>query len=162
MGIQFLDQLKSPLRLTHEFQLLSTSEKLSFYFSLLLSQDKLIGLYGNIKCNMTSEVFFKFIVLCDLKLESSRWTLWVVSSFTLKFAKWYMHLNAEFKLHFLLFLIHQQQKIKQIYSSMNTWSNPTCICVTGLLFQYVIIHCQLFAFLDPKQQCNIKESYNID
>lgn len=72
MGIQFLDQLISPLRLTHEFQLLSTSEKLSFYFSLLLSQDKLIGLYGNIKCNMTSEVFFKFIVLCDLKLESSR------------------------------------------------------------------------------------------
>ena len=81
MGIQFLDQLKSPLRLTHEFQLLSTSEKLSFYFSLLLSQDKLIGLYGNIKCNMTSEVFFKFIVLCDLKLESSRWTLWVVFKF---------------------------------------------------------------------------------
>ena len=72
MGIQFLDQFKSPLRLTHEFQLLSTSEKLSFYFSLLLSQDKLIGLYGNIKCNMTSEVFFKFIVLCDLKFESSR------------------------------------------------------------------------------------------
>lgn len=81
MGIQFLDQLISPLRLTHEFQLLSTSEKLSFYFSLLLSQDKLIGLYGNIKCNMTSEVFFKFIVLCDLKFESSRWTLWVVFKF---------------------------------------------------------------------------------
>lgn len=37
---------------------------------------------------MTSEVFFKFIVLCDLKLERLAGELFEwFSSFTLKFAK---------------------------------------------------------------------------